>query len=451
MDQEQLKLLVKQSQSPKYIAAALDLLKPILEAYEERLAVTQQIDFDDMIGRAITYVQEGLYLSKWPFILVDEFQDISEPRAKLIKALRDSLPDSSLFCVGDDWQAIYRFSGSDLALTTNFESEFGATEITALDSTFRFNNRIGDVASSFVQKNPVQLKKTLKTHSHVDKPAVSLMRKSSTSSEGNSSLDGRLLEVLEKIAKRAEPDSTVYLLARFGFNLPSPQILSSIRKKYRNLNIIGMTMHGSKGKEADYVVVLGLESGKHGFPSQKVTHPLLEELLPKSEPYLYAEERRLFYVALTRARQRVYLICDMLSASEFVLELVKDDYKIEVAEFETSLEQQLFGSITCNSCHTGTLVSRKGKYGAFYGCSHYPLCDHVENGCRACGNPMQRQGRFKVCINPDCETWLPVCPKCGAEMVQRNGPRGMFWGCKNFRGPEAVSCAHTENEIIFIE
>jgi DNA helicase-4 len=250
-------------------------------------------------------------------------------------------------------------------------------------------------------------------------------------------------------ATQAEEGSTVYLLGRFGFSLPNAGTLRGLKRMYPKLAISALTMHGSKGKEADFVVLLGLQSGKHGFPSQKVTHPLLDALLPKLEPYDYAEERRLFYVAVTRARHRAYLISDMASASEFVVELLTDQYPVELNEFETSLAQKLFQAISCNKCETGTMVPREGKFGPFYGCSHYPLCDNAENGCRICGNPMQHLGRFKVCINPDCASWVPTCPQCGAEMAQREGRYGKFWGCSNYRGEEHVSCSHTENSITY--
>jgi DNA helicase-4 len=124
------------------VQAALKLLQPIRKQYDQHLTESSTIDFEDMIGKAIDYVENGQFHSPWSHILVDEFQDISKSRARLIKALRDSKPSCSLFCVGDDWQSIYRFAGSDLSLTTHFEEEFGATQVTVLDQTFRFNDNI---------------------------------------------------------------------------------------------------------------------------------------------------------------------------------------------------------------------------------------------------------------------------------------------------------------------
>ena len=137
----------------------------------------------------------------------------------------------------------------------------------------------------------------------------------------------------------------------------------------------------------------------------------------------------------------------MASASEFVVELIKEKYPIELEEFETSLVQKNFQETRCIKCESGNMVLRTGNFNPFYGCSHYPLCTNKEESCSACGNPiMQRCGRFKVCIDPDCDSWIPTCPKCGANMIQRKNKKdgSLFWGCRNF-----PDCTHTENHIEF--
>ena len=451
--------------NPEQVQAALSLLLPIVDSYQLLLNQQNHIDFDDMIGKAIEYVKTGRFKSRWRFILVDEFQDISDARARLVRYLRDTAfdtcdktqgvtaPDSackgatkaSLFCVGDDWQAIYRFTGSDLQFTTHFTQHFGDTCITSLDLTFRFNNSISAVASQFVLQNPQQVRKALNTYQQVAQPAVSLLRADNRQVPGEPS---RLERVLNKIQGVAAAGSNVYLLGRFSFNLPDKSELNRLSRQFPTLVLTSLTIHASKGKEADYVVLLGLESGKHGFPSHKQTHPLLEALLPNKEAYRFAEERRLFYVALTRARHRVYLITDMAVASEFVVELLNDKYPLELNEFATSLSQQLFQLIKCVKCKTGSMVPKVGQFGAFFGCNKYPLCHHKERGCSQCSSPMTRQGRFKVCLNEACNSWVPVCPKCSAEMVQHSGPYGSFWGCRNYR-KEGESCNHKEQQISF--
>lgn len=443
----QVETAIEKAANPAQVGAALTLLKPILSDYQALLDRHGHIDFDDMIGKAIHYVKQGRFKSPWRYILVDEFQDISDARARLVKYLRDAARECSLFCVGDDWQAIYRFTGSDLAFTTEFEQKFGATRVTPLDLTFRFNNSISDTASHFVLQNPAQVNKQLNTLRKVTKPAVSLLR-ADNRIDRDPKEPGRIETVLSSITRHAEPGSRIYLLGRYGFNLPDEAELRQLAYQFPQLVLETHTIHGSKGKEADYVVMLGLETGKFGFPSEKQTHPLLEALLPPLEPYAHAEERRLFYVALTRAKHRAYLIVDMAVASEFVVELLENDFELELNEFDASLTQQFFHLIKCVKCTTGTLVSRTSQFGQFFGCNKYPLCSHKERGCASCGVQMRRAGRFKICLNPECQSWVPICPKCGAEMTIRKGRYGEFWGCRNYRR-EGECCDNTENEIVF--
>lgn len=370
----ELERLADHLESTGQLKAAMDLLRPIIERYEALLKSNKEIDFEDMIAKAIGYIEDGSFTSPWSYILVDEFQDISKPRARLVKALRDSRKNTSVFCVGDDWQAIYRFTGSDVGLTTGFESLFGPTQTTSLDKTFRFNNSINDVASQFVMRNPSQVKKQITTHSVVQEPAVSLVMKPIS----NNDIFKPTQEILKKIAGMAKQGASVYLLARYHFRLLESKQLAQLKRSVPALQIEQHSFHASKGKEADYVVILGLDNTKNGFPSRKLTDPLLEVLLPAAEPYPDAEERRLFYVAMTRAKHRCYLLTDMNKTSDFVKELLTDNYAIELNEFNSEESQITAPEHECPSCKTGTLMKRKGPYGAFFGCTNYPLCSHKE-------------------------------------------------------------------------
>lgn len=416
--------------------AAAHLFEPIYQAYQLQLRDNATIDFDDMIGRAIEYVESGRFQSPYQYLLVDEFQDISASRARLLKALMAQQPEASLFSVGDDWQSIYRFTGSDVALTKDFQSHFGDTATSVLDQTFRFNNKIGEVASRFVIQNPSQINKQIRSLRLVEQTAVSLIKT-------DQDLTG-IHAALDAIAGKAKPSASVLLLARFNFKRPD---VAALKRRYPQLSLQFMTVHASKGKEADYVIVFGLEKGEHGFPSEKATHPLLELLLPQAEAFAHAEERRLFYVALTRARHHVYLVTNGLNPSPFIKELVDGDYAVSIDEFTGPGFQEQIADIPCPACKTGWMVPRDSQYGSFFGCNQYPLCNHTQRACQWCGGGLKTQGRFRVCENRRCDFVEPICPRCEGAMVLRKGPHGQFWGCSHYRKNAAFSCTHTEQFI----
>ncbi|WP_446811563.1 UvrD-helicase domain-containing protein [Methylomonas sp. 2BW1-5-20] len=416
--------------------AAAHLFEPIYQAYQQQLRDNATIDFDDMIGRAIDYVESGRFSSPYRYLLVDEFQDISASRARLLKALMAQQAEASLFGVGDDWQSIYRFTGSDVALTKHFQAHFGDTATSVLDQTFRFNNKIGEVASRFVIQNPSQIDKQIRSLRLVEQSAVSLIKT-------EQDLTG-IHAALDVIAGKAKPTASVLMLARFNFKRPD---IAALKRRYQQLSLQFMTVHASKGKEADYVIVFGLEKGEHGFPSEKATHPLLELLLPKAEAFAHAEERRLFYVALTRARHHVYLVTNGLNPSPFIRELVDGDYAVSIDEFTGPGFQEQIADIPCPACKTGWMVPRDSQYGSFFGCNQYPLCNHTERACQWCGGGLKNQGRFRVCENRRCDFVEPICPRCQGAMVLRKGPHGQFWGCSHYRKNAAFSCSHTEQFI----
>lgn len=305
----------------RYQRILLDLLIPLAQSHEQYILDSGKIDYAMMIDRAIRYVQEGKYIAPWSDILIDEFQDLSAQRYALIKALRVQNPQIRLFCVGDDWQAIYRFAGSDIAYTSKFETWFGKARCVALRHTFRFNNRISDVASRFVLENPSQTRKCLIAGVQQTGPAVSVL-------DEKQGVAGVLREIVLKHGD--QPEKTVLILARFRHLLLPASALQAWEQQFSGLHLRGVTVHAAKGQEADYVIVLGLNNGEFGFPSGKVSNLLQESLLPEAEDFSQAEERRLFYVALTRARKHVYLMYEPDHPSAFVLELLENGYAIEV-------------------------------------------------------------------------------------------------------------------------
>jgi len=314
-----------------FVALTHDIVSILLEHYHGYLDENNEIDFDEMITKASDYVSSGEFSSPWLHILVDEFQDISQARAHLVKQLQNQHDSSKLFCVGDDWQAIYQFAGSDIAVTTRFSDYFGVASTLPLDTTFRFNDQISAVATQFVMHNPEQISKQITTHSKAKKACVQI----DYYQENDDAISLLLEKKLTKIATGIKAEGTtrsVLLLARFNFQLPDSKTLTALSLQYPQLNIKAMTVHGSKGQEADYVLVLAMEAGEHGFPSHKQRHPFAVMLQPDLSACPDAEERRLFYVALTRARQQVYLLCNKDNPSSFVEELVAGDYPITIAK-----------------------------------------------------------------------------------------------------------------------
>jgi len=412
----------------------LRIFEVVLARYEDALARSRTIDFNDMVKKATDYVQGGEFRSTYRYIMVDEFQDISPARAALVKALRDQVPGCALFSVGDDWQAIYRFTGSDVSLTTKFAENFGATERVDLDMTFRFNNKIGDVASRFVQTNPEQLRKVIGTHAKSDRAEIEVISETDRAAA--------LLQALDAVAARAGGKQvSVFLLARY--NDSEPGDIKTLHSHYPNLNLAFHSVHRSKGLEADYVIILDVVEGKKGFPSLMATDPIIERILPNAEKFEHAEERRLFYVALTRARHRVWLLTRPGRESPFITELLQGGY--EVSFDREAMKAKVSAMAHCPVCMEGVLERRSGRKGDFYGCSFYPYCEGTALSCPACGNgAFTSNGHRHRCSNPDCSFEAETCPSCGVGYLKlnTNGPYGPFYGCTNWRGDDPTSCRY---------
>ncbi|RKP43343.1 UvrD-helicase domain-containing protein [Trinickia fusca] len=362
--------------------AFLQLLLPVWRKYEHRLhGSLNSIDFADMIGLAAAYVEDGSYLdSPFKLILVDEFQDISPGRARLVKALLARQPDSVLFGVGDDWQAINRFAGSDLSIMREFEVHFGKTETRFLSTTFRSSQGISDVAARFVRKNPTQIPKEVRAKNSEAAGVVRIVEYFDKSvliscierklAEIAVLAESRMRVVTVLILGRYKYETTEVILEQdidrwndqYNGRLEIKKVVDEEKKTTKPLD----TVHKSKGLEADFVFVHSLQAKRYAFPSEMEDDPLLGLSFANRETFEYAEERRLFYVALTRAREQVTLFLSSTEPSRFVLELLQPEYGKAIA-FEEKDEQP----IRCDVCKQGYMVRRPGKRGPFYGCTRY--------------------------------------------------------------------------------
>ncbi|CNL77187.1 DNA helicase IV [Yersinia intermedia] len=283
------------------------LMAPLLKAWKSALKEEDAVDFSGLIHQAVNLLEKGRFVSPWKHILVDEFQDISPQRAMLLTALRKQNKQTCLFAVGDDWQAIYRFSGAELSLTTAFNQNFGEGAECALDTTYRFNDRIGEIANRFIQQNPYQLKKPLNSLSKGNKKSVVILP------------NEQLESLLDKLSGFVKNDERILILARYHHL--RPEILQKAATRWPKLTIDFMTIHASKGQQADYVIIAGLHEGNDGFPAVARESILEDVLLPAPEDFPDAEERRLLYVAMTRAKHQVWLLQDTANPSIFVNQL----------------------------------------------------------------------------------------------------------------------------------
>lgn len=292
----------------------LALCWPCYTAWQKMLKESNQIDFPTMISRATRYVEQGKFVSPWRFIMVDEYQDISPDRLALVEALSqrtNKQPGASLFAVGDDWQAIYKFAGASVDLTTGFQARFTHSTVHQLDTTYRFNNMIGEVANRFIQQNPIQLKKQLNSFKQQKQKAVYTAPSNSVE------------KILDQLNRQSKGNKSVLLLGRNHYH--KPDLCDDWIKRFTQLDIRFMTCHASKGKEADYVIILCVDEGQ--FPAKKKQLHLNNALTLSSDDFAYADERRLFYVALTRAREKVWITHNG-SGSGFVQELVEEAYPV---------------------------------------------------------------------------------------------------------------------------
>lgn len=430
------------AEDPTRLQNLLYLVRCLYEGYEQKLREEGRIDFSDMIAKAADHTEAEAFTSPFTHILIDEFQDIAYGRARLVKALRNQVRGCRVFAVGDDWQSIYRFTGSDIGIMRRFRENFGATAVSKLQDTFRFNDKIAGFSTRFILKNPSQLQKEIRTRASAEGPCVLVRFQPPKPKAGAEASPCDVLgEILGEISAEVGPDktATVFLLERYNFKKPEKDDVAALRRKYRNLTLESHTIHVSKGLEADYVVIGGCEGGKFGFPSQVEDDPLIGLLLTSAEDYPYAEERRLFYVGVTRARRKAYLVAGSWRPSAFIMDILG-----EAAEYGVHVHYQNgYETAICPLCKTGILTPRDGSNGLFWACTNYPACNYTEDVCPECRRGwMKKDGKDNLkCVV--CGHTTRKCPSCGiGRLVHRSGKYGPFVGCTMFS--KELNCKYTE-------
>lgn len=379
----------------------LKIFEKVLNEYTTLLNIRKEVDFHDLIWKAIESIKTGKYIPKYKYILVDEFQDVTPALGELIKTLRDYCDGAKVFCVGDDWQSIYRFSGADISVMLDLDKKLGYTVRKFLKKSYRLNSEIAYVSSAFIQKNPRQIKKQIISVNTVKDYKIYVMKM--TKIKDMSKAQGPLIRALSFVNSLAAKENeggeraSVLIVARYTENnmIREYEFLRreiellerGLVKSFKNVYILTggygrekeyiRSVHSVKGLEADYVIIVGMKAGVYGFPCEIRDDPVVNLFTCDDEDFPYAEERRVFYVALTRAKRGVVILADGLSPKDgeenevscFLEELIKD------------FPGKIYGGQRCPQCGTGRLVvylnKKTGKY--FLGCARFPDCAFTAN------------------------------------------------------------------------
>jgi len=414
----------------------LDIAASVYSYYQEELERQNQIDFADMINDANFYLQEmqeqNIKLN-YKYIIIDEFQDIVKQRFTFTKKLSE-VSGAKIIAVGDDWQSIYAFSGSDMTLFTRFIELMGHGVELQITHTYRNSQELINIAGSFIQKNTAQIQKKLLSPKKLTNP-IRIKSYDDTNNLYNNTAKC-ITEAIGNIIDEHGLNSSILLIGRYNFDIYKvcrsnlfTQISDTKVKsvKYPKANITFLTAHSSKGLGYDNVILFNLIEGKFGFPCQIEDDPIMRLVKKNDDNMEFAEERRLFYVALTRTKNRVYLIAPNSKPSSFLIELIKD-YGLEYPKNLSLAKRERF-SLKCPICGYPLKYEYNNSYGIpLYICTNEPeVCDFMTN------NKNHRHDIYK-------------CPKCsdGYMIVKINKATDqVFYGCTNYNNPDN-KCTNTK-------
>lgn len=410
--------------------------------YQRYLKENDAVDFEDMINesaRVLREVKEMKQRLNFKYIIVDEYQDISRQRFDLTKALSE-VCDGKIIAVGDDWQSIYAFSGSDITLFTQFKEKMGYAKLLKIVKTYRNAQDVIDIAGGFIQKNPTQITKSLESPKRIDDPVIIYTYDSDYKIPGADKYSGKnyamakavetaIEQILAYNKENNRKNGTILILGRFGFDADLLERSGLFEYQYRGTKITSvkypklkmtfMTVHSSKGLGYDDVIIINGKNELYGFPSKIEDDPVLSFVIKGDRSIDYAEERRLFYVALTRTKNRVYCIAPEKNPSEFLLE-IKRDYKNVVLNGTWNEEEvkSSFTKKTCPICGYPLQFRYKRAYGLrLYMCTNEPeICSFMTNEIAA--------GKMSIM----------KCDKCiDGYLIVRKGKNGYFLGCTNYK------------------
>ena len=433
----------------------LTIAEQCYHEYAKRLKEKNAIDFEDMINESARIVQEEVIKGEkldFKYIIVDEYQDISRQRFNLTKEL-SNLYDAKIIAVGDDWQSIYAYAGSDITLFTNFCETFGYGEELRITRTYRNAQEVIDIAGGFIQKNTNQLRKALVSPKHIDHPVIvqtyteEVDRKQYDGKGGRYFLVGETVEKIMKEILQENPKSSILLLGRYGFdgfNLTKSSDFqywektgAVTSKTFADIELEFMTVHRAKGLGFDNVIIINAIDSVYGFPSQVQDDPVLKFVVKDDHAIEYAEERRLFYVALTRTKNRVYIVTPQQRPSDFVRELVNEYPNVELRGKLDEKQTSKYETKYCPICGYPLQFRYKKAYGLrLWICSNEPeICDFMTNDLMGGILPILK------------------CDKCkdGYMIVKRGGRNSEpFLGCTNYK-PDKSGCNNIINKAYYLK
>jgi DNA helicase-4 len=398
--------------------AFVEIFSDYLRQYEFELDRLGLPDYQAMINQAADELAGGLTSFDFDHVLVDEFQDISVDRERLLASMKLANPNVQFLYVGDDWQSINRFAGADVGIMKRASQPSPDRKIFRLEETFRFPQALADISSHFIQKNPRQINKLITSKNPSNPSQVIFLH--NCSGDGNHA--EKLQVAISDIAAGNDGRNSLLVLARYNSNLPDGTEVARLWNGPFEIKSI----HRSKGSEADFVIIMDAIQDYRGFPSTIEDDPLLEIVMPESEVFEYAEERRLMYVAMTRARIACHVISSREEPSLFVEELLSELRNTNAAEF--NLE-----TVRCPVCLTGWIARSHNDGGSH--CSSSPYCTFRSPKCPVCTSRLHLVSTSPFifgCTEHDDQKF-ETCGLCGwGVLIDREGRWGPFRACSNY-------------------
>lgn len=315
------------------------LALPLVLKYKEYCVNKSYLDFNDMISRTISLFKNypdilEKFRSKYRYILVDEFQDVNNLQVELIKMLLTD--DTQLFCVGDDWQSIYGFRGSNVSYIIEFEKHFANSSVIKLNLNYRSTENIVDASNEVIKRNKFKVEKEIKASKKSEHKIVVY-----AGNEPEENLNFCTQRVRELLAEGLTPDDILFLYRRS--NMYKPYFF---RFKNENLKVQAKTIHAAKGLEAKVVFIIGLTEGYGGFPDIWLEDRIFQIIKKANHDQLLEEERRLFYVAITRAKDKLFLITEKGNESSFLKE-IPESFTVKTTTVLAPVVEKV---LSCENC-----------------------------------------------------------------------------------------------------